>query len=118
LPTDPERVYLVGLSMGGYAVWDLATRHPDAYAAAVPICGAGDPHHAARLAHLPIWAFHGDADTVVPPERSKEVVEAIHADGGRAILTLYPGVGHGSWVPMFASQEAWDWLFAQRRTTP
>jgi len=114
-PIDPDRIYLVGLSMGGYAVWELATRSPHAYAAAIPICGSGDPSHADVLTDLPIWAFHGGADDIVPPERSIEMVDAVNGAGGHAILTLYPGVGHGSWVPMFESQEAWDWLFAQHR---
>lgn len=114
-PIDPDRVYVVGLSMGGYAAWELALRHPETYAAAVPICGGGDTAHAERLAGMAIWAFHGADDEVVPPERSREIVAAINAAGGRAILTEYPGVGHGSWVPAFASREMWDWLFAQRR---
>lgn len=115
LPIDPDRVYLMGLSMGGYATWELATRHPGFYAAAAPICGAGDPRLAARLVDMPIWAFHGDADNVVPPQRSIEMVDAINEAGGRAILTMYPGEGHGSWVPTFKCQQVWDWLFAQRR---
>jgi predicted peptidase len=111
---DRDRIYLMGLSMGGYAVWELAMRHPNTYAAAVPICGAGDAQHAALLAGMPIWAFHGDADTVVPPERSREVIEAIRAAGGTPILTEYPGVGHDSWTPTFQSRFVWDWMFAQR----
>ena len=114
-PIDRDRVYVVGLSMGGYAAWELAMRHPETYAAAVPICGGGDTAHAERLTGMAIWAFHGAEDEVVPPERSREIVDAINAAGGRAILTEYPGVGHGSWVPAFASREMWDWLFAQRR---
>ncbi len=116
-PIDRDRVYMVGLSMGGYAVWEEATRYPELYAAAAPICGSGDPKLAARLVGMPLWAFHGAVDSVVPCERSVEMVRAIDAAGGRAILTLYPGVDHGSWVPMFQSIEAWDWLFAQRRDT-
>ena len=106
----------MGLSMGGYATWELATRYPETYAAAAPICGSGDPTHASRLVDMPIWAFHGDADDIVPPERSREMVDAVNNAGGLAILTMYAGVGHGSWVPVFESQEVWDWLFAQRRT--
>jgi predicted peptidase len=115
---DRDRIYLMGLSMGGYGVWELATRYPETYACAAPICGGGDARHAARLTELPIWAFHGDADTVVPPERSREVIDAIRATGGSPILTEYPGVGHDSWTPTFQSRFVWDWMFAQRRTTP
>lgn len=114
-PIDADRVYVCGLSMGGYATWELAARSPERWAAAAPICGAGDPGHAAKLVSLPIWALHGDADFVIPVERSREMVAAITAAGGRPILTEYAGVGHDSWTPTFQSQHVWDWLFAQRR---
>lgn len=112
---DRDRIYLIGLSMGGYGVWELATRHPETYACAAPICGGGDAMHAARLTGMPIWAFHGDADTVVPPERSREIIDAIRVAGGTPILTEYPGVGHDSWTPTLESRHVWDWMFAQRR---
>jgi predicted peptidase len=115
LPIDTKRVYVGGLSMGGYATWELVTRDPELYAAAMPICGGGDPARADRLAKTPIWAMHGDADQVIPVERSREMVSAVNSKGGVAILTEYPGVDHDSWTPTFASRHAWDWLFAQRR---
>lgn len=114
-PVDPDRVYVCGLSMGGYATWELATRYPDYWAAATPICGAGDPSKADRLTTLPIWNFHGDADNVIPVERSREMIEAIKAAGGQPIHTEYEGVGHNSWTPTLESRHVWDWVFAQRR---
>lgn len=115
LPIDDRRLYLCGLSMGGYATWELATREPDLWAAAIPICGGGDPRHADRLTRLPIWCFHGEADSVVPASCSRAMVDAINAAGGRAVYTEFPGVNHFSWTPVFRSRYAWDWLFAQRR---
>ncbi|MEI7782166.1 MAG: PHB depolymerase family esterase, partial [Planctomycetota bacterium] len=78
-PVDPARVYLTGLSMGGYGTWDLATRMPERFAAVLPICGGGDERTAARIAKLPIWAVHGDADKAVPVERSRSMVAAVEA---------------------------------------
>ncbi len=115
LPIDPDRIYVSGLSMGGYATWEMAAREPDFWAAAAPICGGGNPAWGARLTKLPLWAFHGDADTAVPVERSREMIAAINSAGGQAIYTEYPGEGHGSWNPTFASRQVWDWLFAQHR---
>lgn len=114
-PVDVDRVYVCGLSMGGYATWELVTREPGLWAAAAPVCGAGDPTKADRLTKLPIWNFHGGADGVIPAERSRTLVSAIRAAGGRVIYTEYEGVGHDSWTPTFASRQVWDWLFAQRR---
>ena len=76
---DASRVYLVGLSMGSFGVWDLLSRHPDAFAAAIAICGGGDEQQAARFAHVPVWAFHGALDPVVSVERSRHMIAALHA---------------------------------------
>lgn len=114
-PVDPDRVYVTGLSMGGYGSWELAARYPDEWAAVAPICGGGLPEWGERLTRSPIWAFHGDADRAVSVEKSRNLIAAINAAGGRAIYTEYAGVGHDSWTPTFASQQVWDWLFAQRR---
>lgn len=115
LPIDTDRIYVAGLSMGGYATWEMAAREPEFWAAAAPICGGGNPAWGERLTQLPLWAFHGGDDLTVPAERSREMIAAINAAGGRAIYTEYPGVRHGSWTPTFESQQVWDWLFAQRR---
>lgn len=114
-PVDPDRIYLTGLSMGGYGSWELAARHPDRFAAVLPVCGGGDPATAALLAPLAIWSFHGTADPVVPLEISRRMVEAVEAAGGRPICSELPGVGHDAWTPAYRDQAVLDWLFAQRR---
>lgn len=116
LNVDESRVYLTGLSMGGYGTWTLAAAGPERFAAAVPICGGGQRILARRLRELPIWAFHGDADPVVPMRESVDMVEAIRAAGGSsARLTVYPGVGHDAWTATYDDPAVWEWLFAQRR---
>lgn len=117
-PCDRERVYLTGLSMGGYGTWDLAARMPERFAAALPICGGGDERTAARLATLPLWAFHGDADKAVPVERSRTMIAAVKAAGGMPRYTELPGVGHDSWTPAYRDPKVLDWLFSQRRSPP
>lgn len=114
-PVDPARVYLTGLSMGGYGSWDLAARMPERFAAVIPICGGGDEATAPKLKPLPIWCFHGDADKAVPVERSRTMVEAVRAAGGRVQYTEYAGVGHDSWTPAYRATATLDWLFDQRR---
>ncbi|MEI6240348.1 MAG: PHB depolymerase family esterase [Planctomycetia bacterium] len=110
---DPARVYLTGLSMGGYGTWDLAARQPERFAAILPICGGGDEATAPRLARLPIWCFHGDADTAVPVARSRGMIEAVRAAGGSPKYSELPGVGHDSWTPAYRDPAVLDWLFAQ-----
>lgn len=114
-PIDDERVYAVGLSMGGYGVWDLMQREPELLAAAVPVCGGGDKSQGEAIAQIPVWIFHGAKDTVVPVERSRQMVVAILDAGGKPIYTEYPDVGHDSWKPAFANRATWDWLFSQRK---
>jgi len=114
-PVDADRVYVTGLSMGGYGTWDLGQRFPTRFAAIAPICGGGDEQQAPRLKSLPIWAFHGDQDTAVKPERSRNMIEAIKAAGGEPKYTEYPAVGHDSWTRTYADDAFHDWLFAQRR---
>ena len=114
-PVDLDRVYLTGLSMGGYGSWELAARMPERFAAVVPICGGGDEAQAAKLVKLPIWCFHGGADRVVPVERSRSMIAAIEAAGGTSKYTEFPGVGHDSWTPAYRDSGLLEWLFAQRR---
>lgn len=113
---DPDRVYLTGLSMGGYGTWACSADYPERFAAAIPICGGGDPAWGEAFGDLPIWAFHGDEDRVVPAERSVEMVEAVKAAGGNAKLTLYPGVGHDSYTRTYANPETFRWLLEQKRS--
>lgn len=114
-PVDPRRIYLTGLSMGGYGTWDLAARMPERFAALLPICGGGDEATATRIAGLPTWCFHGAADDVVPVERSRSMIAAVRAAGGTPRYSELPGVGHDSWTPAYRDAEVIDWLFAQRR---
>jgi poly(3-hydroxybutyrate) depolymerase/lysophospholipase L1-like esterase len=116
--TDPERVYVTGLSMGGAGAWDLITRHPEKFAAAIPVCGGGDKAKAAAAKSVPVWAFHGLEDKVVPPARTQEMVVSLRAGGGKAALTEYPGVAHDSWTYAFSEPNLLPWLFAQRRGQP
>jgi predicted peptidase len=112
---DPARVYLTGLSMGGFGTWDLAARMPERFAAIMPVCGGGDDRLAGRLASLPIWCFHGDADQAVPVRRSRDMVAAVIAAGGRPLYSELAGVGHDSWTPAYRDRFVLDWLFGQRR---
>jgi predicted peptidase len=114
---DRSRIYLTGLSMGGYGTWHLAVRYPELFAAIVPICGGGEtlPRLAGRLARLPIWAFHGDTDDIVPLAESERMVAAVNAAGGDAKLTVYPGVGHNAWDRAYGEAALYQWLLAQRR---
>jgi predicted peptidase len=116
LPIDKSRIYLTGLSMGGFGSWELAMRRPELFAAVAPVCGGGDETQAARLKEIPIWVAHGDADTVVWPVRSRTMVEAIRKVGGNVKYTEYPGVGHNSWTPFYADRGGViPWLFQQVR---
>ena len=113
---DTKRLYVTGLSMGGYGTWDLVSRTPDLFAAAIPVCGGGDETQAERLTKLPIWVFHGDKDTAVKPERSRRMVEAIKKAGGSPKYTEYPNVGHDSWSKTYSNPDVIAWLFAQRKS--
>lgn len=112
---DPERIYLTGLSMGGYGTWMLAAAQPDRFAAIVPICGGGNPADANKLNGIPIWVFHGAEDKTVKLENSTKMVDALKAVGSDVKFTVYPGVGHDSWTETYANPELYDWLFAQKR---
>jgi len=112
---DSDRVYLTGLSMGGYGSWTLAARTPQKFAAVVPICGGGDPADAAKMKHLPIWVFHGKEDGAVPIKRSREMVEALQKAGSKSVrFTTLEHFGHNSWSAAYASPVLYDWLNRQR----
>jgi predicted peptidase len=112
---DPRRIYLTGLSMGGYGTWDLLARRPDLFAAAVPVCGGGDEMQAPRIAAIPIWLFHGALDDAVPVSCSRNMVAALQKAGGHPRYTEYPRVGHASWLPAYRTPELMEWLFAQKK---
>ncbi len=122
LGLDPSRVYLTGVSMGGHGVWRIGAAHPGRFAALVPVCGSGDPAHAARaLAHKPIYAWHAANDAVVPVAATDQIVEALKAAGSSVRYERLPSgpapvgwpdyVGHASWIPAFAAESPlWPWL--------
>lgn len=114
---DPSRIYITGLSMGGYGSFALAAKQPERFAAIVPVCGGGQFFDARTLSRMPIWAFHGDADPVVPVDESRRMVAiANRFNNEDAKLTEYEGVGHNAWSRAYADEEMWTWLFAQHRS--
>jgi predicted peptidase len=116
LPIDQRRVYLTGLSMGGYGSWSLAARHPELFAAVVPICGGGDPAWAGQLKDVPLWAVHGDADPVVPPRRSQEMIDALKTAGGSPRYSQLKDVKHDSWTPAYKDPHGvLEWMFEQHK---
>lgn len=112
---DTERIYLTGLSMGGYGTWTLAAAYPERFAAIAPICGGGERYMADKFKELPVWAFHGAKDNVVPPVKSEEMVSAINARGGNAKLTVYPDAAHDSWTATYDNPELYDWFLKHRK---
>jgi predicted peptidase len=115
LPIDEKRVYVTGLSMGGYGTWDLAARKPEWFAAIAPVCGGADEATAAKIKDLPIWAFHGAKDSAVKPERSRNMIAALKKAGGNPKYTEYPTVGHNSWDNAYGDPAFYEWLFAQKK---
>jgi peroxiredoxin/poly(3-hydroxybutyrate) depolymerase len=117
---DEDRIYLTGLSMGGYGSWSLGAQHPKWFAAVAPICGGGRTDQAKNLVGLPLWTFHGDKDKAVPVERSRQMIKAIKDAGGDPKYTEYPGVGHNSWTRAYSNKKPdglMAWMFKQKRKT-
>lgn len=112
---DPKRYYLTGISMGGFGTWELLVRRPQMFAAAIPICGGADNNTAPQIKHVPLWTFHGDADTVVWPQRTRGMVAALQALGAPVKYTEYPGIGHNSWDKAYSEPGLFDWLLAQQK---
>ena len=112
---DAKRVYVTGQSNGGYGVWDLITKRPNLFAAAIPICGGGNVSLAYRAANMPIWAFHGDSDKTIPVTESRQMIAAIRKVGGTPRYTEFKGVGHDAWPHAFKEPGLVDWLFAQHQ---
>jgi predicted peptidase len=119
---DPSRIYLTGLSLGGYATWDWAFKRLDLFAAIAPVAANSEDKTAdpCVLKDMPIWAFHGDQDDVVDPLQGFTIVKAIDACKGsvRPRMTIYPQTTHGSWEPAYDDPALWRWLLEQRRATP
>ena len=114
-PVDKKRVYLTGLSQGGFGTWSTAAEYPDKFAAIAPVCGGGKMEWAKKYGKLPIWNFHGDADRIVPPKLSRMMVEAIKKTGGNVTYTEYPGVGHNSWNKAYATPKLYEWFLSHRK---
>lgn len=110
-----SRIYLTGLSMGGFATWQTAIRFPELFAAIIPICGGGNVSYAKKLKKMPIWAFHGKKDKVIPYHQSVEMVDGVNASGGNAKLTLYPNAPHDSWTETYQNKEIYTWLLSHTR---
>lgn len=115
---DPARIYVTGISMGGFGTFDLVTRYPNRFAAAYPICGAGDPRKAADIATLPLWAIHAADDPTVPVAGSRDMVNALKQAGGQPKYTEYPvsqRIGHAAWTPAAKEPGLVAWLYSQVR---
>ncbi len=113
--TDPKRQYLTGLSMGGMGTWSVAMAHPDRFAAIVPICGARRHQDRREDQEPAVWAFHGDADTAVKVEGSRDMIDAVKKAGGNPKYTEYPKVGHNSWDMAYGTDELYKWLLEQKK---
>jgi predicted peptidase len=112
---DPKRIYLTGISDGGWGVWRLLALYPDKFAAAVPICGRGNPGDAPTIAKTPVWIFHGAKDDIEPVKSSREMLTALKKAGGNPKYTEYPNEGHFCWGTVYRDPKMFLWMFAQKR---
>jgi predicted peptidase len=113
---DLRRLYVAGQSMGGFGTWSLIEAYPKMFAAAIPLCGGGDPTQAAKLTKIPIWAFHGAKDESVSVEGSRSMIAAIRKAGGNPRYTEYPDTNHDVWTKAFNEPELVPWVFGQKRS--
>jgi predicted peptidase len=119
LDVDTSRIYLTGISMGGFGTWHLATEYPNRFAAIAPICGGGPwmygfPEKASEILHLPVWAFHGAKDNVVPIECSEQMVNYLRGCGGNVNYTIYPDAAHDSWTPTYNNPQLYEWFLSHQ----
>ncbi|WP_166963451.1 carboxylesterase family protein [Yeosuana marina] len=114
-PVDPNRIYITGLSMGGFGTFDAISRYPNLFAAAVPVCGAGDISKAQDIAHIPIWIFHGALDSAVNPNLDQDMLKALTKAGAHPGFTQYPETGHFSWIAAYSDPMMMAWLFKQHK---
>lgn len=112
---DKSRIYLTGLSMGGFGTWHFAAVHPERFAAIAPICGGGVPIEAMLLKDVPVWAFHGAKDDVVPIELSESMVNALKSVGGDVKFTVYPEAKHDSWTETYNNPELYKWFLSCKK---
>lgn len=114
-PIDTNRIYITGLSMGGFGTYDAIERYPSLFAAAVPVCGGGDVSKASLIAHIPIWIFHGSEDPAVSPQYALEMLAALTKAGAHPGFTQYPETGHFSWIAAYSDPMMLAWMFRQRK---
>lgn len=112
---DNNRIYLTGLSMGGYGTWKLAQKYPNMFAAIAPICGGGNPKDAWKLRHMPIWCFHGKLDQVVPLSASENMINALKPINPNVKFTIYPEIYHDSWKPAYDNPELYKWFLKHEK---
>jgi predicted peptidase len=112
---DEHRVYLTGMSMGGYGAWALAGLNPGRFAAVAPVCGGLEPRLSDRLKTVPVWAFHGAKDKTVPVGKSAAIVKALRQCGGDVRFTIYPRAGHDSWTRTYENPKLYEWLLKHRK---
>jgi predicted peptidase len=113
---DKDRVYLTGLSMGGFGTWAWAAHDPQRFAAIAPMCGGGDPKQADQLKSIPIWCFHGEIDKSVPIQKSEEMIEAVKQAGNKEVeFTRYPDAGHDCWTRSYANPDLYEWFLKHKR---
>ena len=111
---DINRIYITGISMGGYGTWDMLTRYPDTFAAGIPISGAGDSGNADKIKDIPIWSYHGDIDPVVPVSGMVKMAEAFgKIESHEFILTVYENTSHDAWTRTYRNENTWRWMFDQ-----
>ncbi|MBA4055232.1 MAG: peptidase, partial [Marivirga sp.] len=110
-----KRRYVTGISRGGYGSWHFICTRPDMFAAAIPVCGGGDPSRASNIVDVSVWAFHGAKDKNVPVDGSRHMIEAIKKAGGSPQYTEYENEAHNIWHRVSETPGLWDWLFEQQR---
>lgn len=113
---DTERIYVTGLSMGGFGTWRLARAYPHRFAAIAPICGGGDPECAQSIRHLPVWVFHGAKDETVSVKESEKMVDALKRVDGQVTFTVYPEAKHDSWTATYDNPELYTWFLKHTRS--
>ncbi|MFN0048828.1 MAG: prolyl oligopeptidase family serine peptidase [Cytophagales bacterium] len=114
-PIDTNRIYITGVSLGGMGTFDAMMRYPDLFAAAVPVCGAGDLTKASTIKHIPTWIFHGAEDAAVDVKHTTEMINALQKAGGNPGVTIYPEIGHFSWLGAYTDPLMIEWLYRQRK---
>jgi len=118
---DESRLYLTGLSMGGFGTWHMAVEYPETFAAIAPICGGGlgilgFPERVIEIKHIPVWVFHGEKDNIVPVEESRVLVRELKSAGGNVQLKIYPEAGHDAWTETYSNPELYKWFMNNRRS--